>query len=508
MGSVSSASFWKCAGIFALVGAVIGAGLSMVFDHPTNIDSHIICAVIVACMFGVLGMLVAVALAQRKTREHLKERYLALSGGWPGLELAGKVGHILVTRGDWDLRIIEAEMNHAATHTHGSGHDRRVSMKRRMTWVLCLLLTAACLAGAARGDDIERDIQTIGRTGPQGVGAAEARAARDRLAAAGVDILPAILGAMNTSNVVAANSYRTVFEEIVAAELAKPGPNLPLPLLRDYVRSPEQRGQPRRLVLRLLDRIEPWFRSELVPTLLDDREFRTDAIRAVLAAGDRAKDAGQARLAESQYQKAFAHARDSGQVTQAADRLAALGMDVSIVEQMGLVTDWYLIGPFDAPGTSGFERVYPPQRSVDLAAGYEGKNGKRVRWKRHETADRLGQTNLNRAIAPVKEAVGYAYTEVNSPRGHDAQLRGGADDNLTVWLNGDKIFARPQWLNGTRFDRFTAPARLNKGTNRVLVKICQGPQHKDPAVPNNWSFQLRFCDPTGASVGLRSALAP
>ena len=47
---------------------------------------------------------------------------------------------------------------------------------------------------------------------------------------------------------------------------------------------------------------------------------------------------------------------------------------------------------------------------------------------------------------------------------------------------------RDQWLNGTRLDRFVTPVRRAAGMNRLLVKICQGPQHKDPEVPNNWSL--------------------
>jgi hypothetical protein len=35
-----------------------------------------------------------------------------------------------------------------------------------------------------------------------------------------------------------------------------------------------------------------------------------------------------------------------------------------------------------------------------------------------------------------------------------------------------------------------------------LVKICQGPQHKDPQVPNNWSLQLRLCDADGKGLPL------
>ena len=76
----------------------------------------------------------------------------------------------------------------------------------------------------------------------------------------------------------------------------------------------------------------------------------------------------------------------------------------------------------------------------------------------------------------------------------------GADDNCTVWLNGEKVLAREQWLNGTRFDRFVAPIKLKVGRNTLLVKVCQGPQHKDPEVSNNWSMQLRLCDNQGQGI--------
>jgi hypothetical protein len=115
--------------------------------------------------------------------------------------------------------------------------------------------------------------------------------------------------------------------------------------------------------------------------------------------------------------------------------------------------------------------------------------------------------NLIQALGPASEAVAYAYTELVSPREQAAQLRCGADDNCTVWLNDQKVFSREQWLNGSRFDRFVSPVQLRRGENRLLVKICQGPQHKDPQVSNNWSLQLRFCDENGAGLPLRSRAA-
>jgi hypothetical protein len=195
-------------------------------------------------------------------------------------------------------------------------------------------------------------------------------------------------------------------------------------------------------------------------------------------------------------------------VVRAADKLAALGEQVDIVAHLGLVVDWWVIGPFDAPSFTGFEAAFPPEQSVDLQAEYSGPGRRSLRWARHRTGDPLGLVNLVQALAPVEEAVGYAYAEVESPRGLTAELRCGADDNCTVWLNGEKVFARDQWLNGVRFDRFTAPVKLRQGKNRVLVKICQGPQHKNPQVPNNWSLYVRFCDQRGLGLGLRSMLPP
>jgi hypothetical protein len=337
-------------------------------------------------------------------------------------------------------------------------------------------------------------------------GSPEARAARDKLAALGPEVLGDVLLAMDGANAVAANWLRTVFDEIVARELAQPKPKLPLDELETYVAEARHNGRARRLVLAVLDKERPEFRAALLPRLLDDPEFRPDAVDQALKKADGAKRKGDKPAAIAAYQTAFQHAREPGQLLRAARELAALGQTADVRQQLGLVVDWQLLGPFDAPGYSGFKAVFAPESKVDLGAEYAGQGGAAIRWRRHATTDELGVVNFAQAVAQVREAVGYAYTELESPRDQEAEMRCGADDNCTVWLNGQKVFGREQWLNGTRFDRFRAAVRLKKGKNTVLVKVCQGPQHKDPGVPNNWSLQLRFCDATGAGVGLVSML--
>ena len=373
-------------------------------------------------------------------------------------------------------------------------------------WCALVFLAWACAASPLRADELDELIAAVAKAGPQGAGSAEAKDASMHLAKHGVEILPRLLRGMDTPNVVAANWYRAAYEAIIAKEAAKPEPAFPVRFLQEYARDSKRQGRPRRLVFGLLDELTPDYRDSILPTLIDDPEFRTDAVAFVLKQGDGAQAKGDSESAIAKFQAAFRHARDVGQVTAAADRLRAIGVDVNIIQHMGFVTRWYLLGPFDAPGRSGFDERFAPEQAVDLTASYQGKGDAKIRWKLFQTGDRLGQVNLVQAIAPVKEAVGYAYAELNCPRDQDVQLRCGADDNLSVWLNGEKIFARRQWLNGTRLDRFTAPASLKKGKNQILVKICQGPQHKNPAVPNNWSVQLRFCDETGSAAVFDSAL--
>lgn len=375
-------------------------------------------------------------------------------------------------------------------------------LRATMSLVVAILLAAPLALSA---DEVDDALKAISQVGPQGAGSVEARKARDVLARHGVEILPRLLAALDTPNIVAANWLRTVYADVVSRELAKPQSQLPLPLLKEYVLARERQGRARRLVLQLIEKLEPGFTREFLTGSLGDREFRGEAITQALAAGDAAAQAGNKDEAKRLYQAAFENARDASQVQTAAAKLAAQGVQASIVDQMGFVVDWWLLGPFDAPEYSGFDKVFPPEKKVDLAAKYDGQMGT-IAWKRFHNPDALGQLNLIDAVASTKEAVAYAYTELESPKDVDAQLRCGADDNCSVWLNGEKVFGRNQWLNGSRLDRFIAPVHLRKGKNTVLVKICQGPQHKDPEVPNNWSLQLRFCDAEGAGVGLRSQL--
>ncbi len=372
----------------------------------------------------------------------------------------------------------------------------------------------ACLAGLAAsflaapfawghaGDDVGQHLAKIAAVGPHGAGSAAAQASSQALAAKGTDVLPRLLTAMETENPVAANWYRSAYESIVEREFQKTSPQFPVAELHEFVLDPRHQGRVRRLVLGLCDRLDPQYSAQLIPRMLDDPEFRDDAVERELAVGQEAVDAGDSEAARDAFRQAFEHSRDGNQTARAAAKLSGFGEQVDIAAHLGLVIDWWLIGPFDAPRFTGFSREFPPEKRVVLGEQYPGQLGAPIGWLRHRTSDALGLVNLVAALAPCQEAVGYAYAQVVATADRAAELRCGADDNCTVWLNGQKVFSREQWLNGIRFDRFRATVRLKRGPNELLVKVCQGPPNKDPQVANNWSLQLRFCDENGKGIPL------
>ncbi|MDA0831948.1 MAG: hypothetical protein O2955_17255 [Planctomycetota bacterium] len=367
--------------------------------------------------------------------------------------------------------------------------------------VLVLFLMTPVSTTVAVADDVDENLATLLAVGEGAKGSVAARSARMQLVSAGTSVLPKLMSAMDEANPVSLNWCRVVWDEVVAAELAKPKPELPVDMFCDYVRDAKHPGPARRMVLDVLDELKPDERPSLMPMLLDDPEFREDAINIVLAEGDQARDANDIEGAKTAYQKAFDSARESGQITAASGRLQSVGVEVSIPKQMGFVTRFHIVGPFHAEGMTGFDRVFPPEETVDLTAVYPDE-GNELKWQPFETDDPFGQFNLNALIGPAGSVVGYAYTVVRVDQKEPiaAQIRCSADDNITVWLNGELVLRKLMWLNGTRLDRFTSAVTLNPGLNRLLVKVCQGPQHQDPNVPNNWSMQLRLCTEDGAGV--------
>jgi hypothetical protein len=384
-------------------------------------------------------------------------------------------------------------------------------LSRRSAFCTIVLLWPALLVPdggmVGRAADVEAQLAAIAAAGPNGQGAQAASYAADMLSKCDAAILPRLLEAMDGDNPVAANFLRQAYERIVARELARANPTFNLEALRAYVVDTRHNGKARRLALDLVARLDPEFAPRFLAQALDDPEFRFQAVALALERAAASREAGNRQQERQELLVAFQHARAAEQVLRASRELAALGEEADPVRHLGFIVDWYVVGPFAAPGYSGFDTAFGPEQQPFAAeVVFADVDGSRRTWQHHRCTDPLGLVNLVEVFGPLREQVAYAYAEVESEQQQAAELRCGADDNLTVWLNGEQVFARRQWLNGIRLDRFIVPVQLVAGRNQLLVKVCQGPQHRDPEVPNNWSMQVRLCTPDGLGLKLKTIM--
>jgi hypothetical protein len=376
------------------------------------------------------------------------------------------------------------------------------------TCCLTLLLVAVVALPAAADDDVARLLKQVRAVGPEGTSSQVARAAWDRLVARGPTVLPQLLEAMDTPDTVVANWLRTAFDRIVDRAAGEDGKGIDADALLRFARDPKRQGRARRLALDVVERSRSGTRAGLLRGWTDDPEFRHDAIEQALADLDRDREAPADRRVAA-LRRLFAATRDLPQSRTVAARLKGLDAPVSVADHFGFLRDWYVIGPFDARGMKGFQTAYSPEEKVDLMASCKGK-GKPVGWKRYRSPEATEGThvalvNLREPLGDAADAVAYAYTAFEVDEAREVEFRGAADDNLTVWVNGQRAFAFEEYRNGVRLDRHRFRVRLKKGVNTVLVKVCQAPA--DPAHPEpNWEFLLRICDVDGKGLLFKGAL--
>jgi len=373
----------------------------------------------------------------------------------------------------------------------------------RFPLTLGLMLVGAIIS-AKPNDGLSSDLDLMLK---QGRGSAAGRQAWERIAKAGPEMLPALLKAMGSTDVVAVNWLRTAFDQIVDRELRSNPKGIDAGALLRFVEDAKHQGRARRLALELVDRLRPGTSVKLYAGWLNDPEFRHEAVDLSL---ENAKKLMDKKAALAAYLEVFEAARDMMQARKAAIGLQKLGRTPSVAVHMGFLTDWYLAGPFDAMGMKGFQTAYPPEKGVDLKAEYQGQSGKKLHWipyharepaytsgDRHQALVNLRERD---ALGDADDAVAFAYTEFRVDKAQDAEFRGSADDNFTIWVNGKRAFGYEEYRNGVRHDRHRFKVRLKAGKNTVLVKICQTPA---PNTEPNWEFFLRVVDDSEKGVVMR-----
>ncbi|MEO2014364.1 MAG: hypothetical protein ABGZ53_08305 [Fuerstiella sp.] len=355
-------------------------------------------------------------------------------------------------------------------------------------------LAMLCLLAPAVADDKADAIRALQSVGEHATGAAEARTALQTLKQGGATNLLPVLKAFNGSSLLAANWLRGTFESIADVE-QKAGRALPKGDLLAFVKDTSESPSARRLAFEWLLKRSPQLEDELIPDMLLDPspDFRRDAVRRLI---DQAA-AAKADAAVELYAKAMTGAVHEDQVKTIAKALKEAGEEVNISRHFGFLTKWKIIGPFDNKDQKGFPVVYPPETAVDLTAEYDGQLGK-VKWESIATDDDYGVLDIGKQIENYKGSLMYTITAYQSGKDQAVEIRLGTPNAWKLWVNGALMFEREEYHRGTRLDQYKVPVSFKAGPNTILVKICQNEQEQDWA--QDYQFQLRVCDRTGAAV--------
>ena len=372
---------------------------------------------------------------------------------------------------------------------------RRGTALCRALFFLVLLMMASRVSGEDAGPGERTEwLWRLAHTGRDGSQSRVARQTWQRLVESDAAALPEILAAMKDADPMGVNWLRTAYDAILRRERAA-ATAIPWDQLVAVIVDPQYDARARRLAWSTVDNHRPDDAQQLLTALLDDPEFRLQAVQMLIEDAEAAVESGDLPFARQLYRRAFEASVDYDQINRLSGRLASLDDPVELRTKLGVPERWQVLGPFPGYKMSGFQRTYPPEERVDLDGTYSGSAGP-IGW-RSVAPGEDGQVDLNEVFGVSSDTVAYAYTELHAPQRMDAQLLAGADDNLAVWFNGQKVFAFPHYHQHLRVDRFRIPVRLAEGKNTLLLKVCQSVTPPDYPRPNQWQFIFRIVDPDG-----------
>ena len=358
---------------------------------------------------------------------------------------------------------------------------------------LAMPLAMPLAAGQPTTEDIAGAIAAIKKVEAHGKGHDDAVKAMQTLNKASVDQIPEILEGMDGANKLATNWLRSA-----VVSISSRADKVPADKIRSYFDDKSNGHLGRLLAFDLLSGADDGFAEKMIPQLVDDPSLplRSKAIKDLFKRAESAEGVQSVGLLATAVDKA----RDVNQVIFAAQLLKKKGVAIDLQEQLGFINQWQLVGNFDNKEGKGFDVVHGPEKSlaeIDLDAEYDSVDGK-SKWQSHTTSDNLGLVDLNKVIGKVKGVTVYAYATYDCDEDREVDVRLGCINAHKIWVNGEVALSNDINHNGISPDKFVGKAKMKKGENKILVKVCQNEQTQGWA--QRWQFQLRICDETGKAL--------
>jgi hypothetical protein len=374
-----------------------------------------------------------------------------------------------------------------------------------MLLVLPLALMSVVPSSAA--DYVGGLVATIKAVGKEGAGNPAASKAWRALTRHGPDVLPAICAGFDDDNPIVTNWLRAAADAIGEQAIRDKKP-LPARALEAFLLDTEHPAAGRYVAYQWLVRADPTAQARLLPGFLHDKspELRRESVETRLLTAKSALAQGDKTAATLALQEALSGAADKDQVDRIANSLDEQGIKIDLAAHFGFIKSWQVIGPFDNSGGTKLTVVYPPENGIDLKATCKGKGDAACCWAPFTTDRPDGKVDFQKAIGRQKGVIAYAWVAVDSPSERPAELRVGTATGIKAFHNGKEILIDEEYFTGIpEMDRFVVPITLKPGKNEFLIKVGQN-EDKGPWT-EQWFFQARICDSTGAAIPLNAPSA-
>jgi hypothetical protein len=129
---------------------------------------------------------------------------------------------------------------------------------------------------------------------------------------------------------------------------------------------------------------------------------------------------------------------------------------------------WYVLGPYAREGSSS-----APLQNVDVTAKIKTNAGVGG-WTAVKGWTDTSQPLDLAALMPTKEnASAYLYRSIQAPGRASIELSVSADDDFTVWLNGNEVMARTEDGANAAYGKNRKRVTLRKGENELIIRVGQ-----------------------------------
>jgi tetratricopeptide (TPR) repeat protein len=169
-------------------------------------------------------------------------------------------------------------------------------------------------------------------------------------------------------------------------------------------------------------------------------------------------------------QRVYARGYERMLLRRSGDRAGA----EAILDQLGFVRRWRILGPFDNDGRAGFAHAYAPESTLDsptdTSASFQGSE-REIHWRNLPDIGPGESVRLGLFLTPGTDVCAYTETFVELDRARPVTVWAGATGAMRVWWNGAVAIDDPTYRT-VDLERDVAIVSGRAGWNRVLVKVC------------------------------------